>query len=222
MQWAFGIRRKISAALLLAAIFVLILVTNMVDKRHVTQLGTSFSSVYEDRLIVESYIYRLSEHLFRKKIMIDSCLNPLAAGVIKPLLLGHHAAICQIIVDYEKTKLTQSESKYFNDLKGNINKLEALENDYVRNFQEGADPWQTRAGIDKEFDEASKTLGRLSAIQVFEGKMLNDHSKKIMAGSSLLTHFETGILIAIGLMIMVLVFESGSALSASARNQGLN
>ena len=39
MKWAFGIRRKISAALLLSAIFVLLFVKNMVDSNHVTILG---------------------------------------------------------------------------------------------------------------------------------------------------------------------------------------
>lgn len=221
MKWAFGIRRKVSAALLLAAIFVLVFVKNQVDSNHVTQLGHSFSSVYEDRLMVESYIYQLSEHLFRKKIMIDSCDNAFTAGIIKPLIDGHTRAIEDIIADYETTKLTEAEAEYFSLFKDNVTKLVSVENAYLQN----ADPREmssAKAIIDKQFNEASANLGKLSAIQVSEGKMLNDHSKKIVAGSSLLTQFEMGILIAIGLMILVLVFESRSVFSKAPQEQSLN
>src|SRR5688500_12720480 len=132
MKWAFGIRRKVSAALLLAVIFVLVFVKNMVDSNHVTELGHSFSSVYEDRLMVESYIYRLSEHLFRKKIMIDTCESQFTAAFIKPLIDGHSRAIESIIGDYEKTKLTAAETHYFNLLKENVQKLVSLEKEYLQ------------------------------------------------------------------------------------------
>ena len=221
MKWAFGIRRKVSAALLLAAIFVLVFVKNMVDSSRVTELGHSFSSVYEDRLMVESYIYKLSEHLFRKKIMIDTCEDQSTAAVIKPLIDGHTDAIESIIADYEKTRLTEAEAKYFSLFKENVRQLISSEREYLQ----ATDPRKrssAKANIDTVFNDASANLGRLSAIQVSEGKILNDHSKKIVAGSSLLTQFEMGILIAIGLMILVLVFESSSVFTRSAREQSLN
>lgn len=221
MKWAFGIRRKVSAALLLAAIFVLVFVKNQVDSNHVTQLGHSFSSVYEDRLMVESYIYQLSEHLFRKKIMIDSCDNAFTAGIIKPLIDGHTRAIEDIITDYETTKLTETEAKYFSLFKDNVRKLVSVENVYLQNT-DSREISSAKAIIDKQFNDASANLGKLSAIQVSEGRMLNEHSKKIVAGSSLLTQFEMGILIAIGLMILVLVFESRSVFSKSPQEQSLN
>ena len=113
MKWAFGIRRKISAALLLSAIFVLVFVKNMLDNQNVTKLGNSFSSVYEDRLMVESYIFRLSEHLFRKKIMIDTTSTQVKVAAIRPLVEGHNAAIGHIISEYEKTRLTEAEARFF-------------------------------------------------------------------------------------------------------------
>ena len=222
MKWAFGIRRKISAALLLAAIFVLIFVKNLVDSRHVTQLGASFSSVYEDRLMVESYIYRLSGHLFRKKIMIDSSVSKVAAAGIKPLIERHNEAICHIIGEYEKTKLTKDEATVFVSFKTNISHLAALEEAYFSNIARGRDLMTERSLINSEFNKASVNLAHLSSIQLSEGKILNDNSRKIVAGSSLLTQFEMGILIAIGIMIMVLVFESSAVFSKSTQKQSLN
>ncbi|MDQ2656893.1 MAG: hypothetical protein M3Y60_05690, partial [Bacteroidota bacterium] len=85
----------------------------------------------------------------------------------------------------------------------------------------GADE-HVKALLDRQFNEASANLHQLSGIQLLEGKLLNDYSKKIVAGSTVLAKFEIGILIAIGLMVMVLIFESTSVFSKAARDQPLN
>lgn len=213
MQWAHRIRRKISAALLLTAIFVLVFVKNIVENQYVNELGASFASVYEDRLVVESYIFRLSDHLFRKKIMIDTSRRPQDVAKIRVAIDGHNAAITKLIEEYEKTKLTKAENTAFADLKTNLDEMKELERAYFQSAQRGQGLSESKARIDDNFNEASKNLRDLSAIQVSEGKLLNDHSKKIIAESSLLTQFELGIIIAIGLMIVVLIFESTSVFS---------
>ena len=223
MRWAYSIRRKISAALLLAAIFVLLFVTNMVDNKNVTQLGTSFSSVYEDRLLVESYIYRMSEHLFRKKIMIDSATGPVSSLKIKPVIDRYNETIRTVIAAYETTKLTEAERMYFGDFKKNVSKLMELEQEYFAKVAQGSGGDDAaRAQINKQFNLASGNLDLLSGIQVAEGKLLNESSQKIVAGSSILTQFEIGILVAVALMIFVLVFESTTAFSKPVSRESLN
>ena len=224
MQWAYRVRRKISAALLLAAIFVLVFVKNIVESKYVNELGASFASVYEDRLVVESYIFKLSDHLFRKKIMIDTSKRQQDAAKIKSAIDHHNTSINNLVEEYEKTKLTKAEHTAFADLKTNLNEMRSLENAYFQSVERGHGIPEAKARIDENFNEASKNLTDLSAIQISEGKLLNDHSKKIIAGSSLLTQFELGILIAIGLMIVVLIFESTSAFSGTtpAHKQSLN
>ena len=222
MKWAYSIRRKISVALLMAAIFVLLFVKNMMDSSNVSQLGTSFSSVYEDRLLVESYIYKMSDHLFRKKIMMDTAASPATALKIKPAIDQYNETIAALIAAYEKTKLTKQESVYLEDLKGNIGKLTELEGDYFRSAERGNEERLAKALINAQFNQASRNLELLSAIQVSEGKQLNDLSQRIVAGSSILTKFEIGILVAIGLMIIALVFESSSVLVKTPGNSSLN
>lgn len=220
MKWAFRIRRKITTALLLAVIFVIMFTKNILDNKHVSQLGNSFSSVYEDRLLVESYIYELSDHLFRKKIMIDTCSSPASARHVAPLINSHNEAVNRIIFHYEKTKLTEAESFIFSEFKENIRELTALETQYLNNHDNRSKSSRTLIGT--QFNLASKNLSQLSGIQISEGKMLNDHSKKIIAGSSILTQFEIGIMITIGLVILVLIFESKSVFPVNLHNQSLN
>ena len=222
MKWAFGIRRKISTALLLAAIFVLVFVKSLLDRQHVSELGNSFSSVYEDRLMVESYIYRLSEHLFRKKIIVDSTGSIAVARKVEPIFQAHNTAINDIISAYELTKLTPDETRFFQAFKGNVHKLMELEEAFFSRFSSGIEPVATRDTINAEFDKASENLGHLSRIQITEGRILNEQSQRIVAGSSLLGQFEMGILIAIGLLIIVLVFESTAVYRTPRQNESLN
>ena len=222
MKWAYSIRRKISAALLLMAIFVLLFVKNMLDSKNVSKLGSSFSSVYEDRLLVESYIYRMSEHLFRKKIIIDTAEHGASAMQVKPVVERYNQSIEHLIDAYERTKLTEAERVYFSDFKTNVRKLAAFENEYFQTIESEPSNAEAKRRIDTQFNMASNNLDMLSGIQISEGKILNDNTQKIVAGSSILTQFETGILIAVGLMVLVLIFESTTIFTSAIRKQSLN
>lgn len=222
MKWAYSIRRKLSAAFLLSAVFLLLFVTNVIDSKNVTQLGSSFSSVYEDRLLVESYIYRMSEHLFRKKFMLDTCNSYASAVRIKSLIDDFNQSIVQMISEYENTRLTQDEAIYFDKFKANVAGLIRYEQDYFNSISNGEVNAMARSMINTQFNEASHNLDRLSSIQVSEGKILNELSKKIVAGSWLRTRFEIAILIAIGLIILVLVFESTTSVFTKGHRGSLN
>jgi len=222
MKWAYGIRRKVSAALLLLAIFVLLFVKNTLDSQNVHKLGTSFSSVYEDRLVVESYIYRMSEHLFRKKIMIDTCEDAATGAQVQPLISKYNDAIREIVAGYEDTKLTDEESLYFERFKENVTRLADLEVAFFRTLTKGGDLRAARSHITAQFNMASQNLDSLSSIQLAEGKALKEQSQKIVADSSILTRFEIGIIVAIGLMILVLIFESTAIFARTPTRESLN
>lgn len=219
MQWAFRIRRKISAALLLAAVFVLIFLKNMVDHHHVAELGDSFSSVYEDRLVVSGYIYRLSTHLFNKKIMIDTARTASAAVAVRSVFGSRDVAIDGLIAEYAQTEFTQDEARIFDAFKLNLTRLRELEHAWLARLRQGKPLSLLQDSIRREFDAASGNLSQLSLIQVSEGKLLNDNTRKIIAGSSLLARFELGILISIALMVIVLALESSALLTIGGRER---
>ena len=222
MKWAYSIRRKLSAAFLLSAVFLLLFVANLIDSKNIRQLGNSFSSVYEDRLVVESYIYRMSEHLFRKKFMLDTCSSQASVARIRPLVDDFNKSINCMIAEYKTTRLTEEEAIYFDKFKANVAELIRYEQNYFNSISNGEVNGMARTMINTHLNEASHNLDRLSSIQVSEGKILNEHSKKIVAGSWLLTRFEIAILIAIGLIVLVLVFESTTTVLTKNHRQSLN
>jgi hypothetical protein len=207
MKWAFSIRQKLTAALILAAVFVLIFSKNILDRNHVTQLGASFSEVYEDRLLVESYIFHLSELLYDKKQALYACGNQdSSSGMLQAE--SQNTRIAALLSDYGKTRLTPEEAVYFGTLRKCIGNIDQLEKQYLSNLSNEEGKLITRTDLNEEFRQAVLYLNRLSAIQIAEARNMNEASKKIMAGSALLTDVEFGILIIAGLLIQVLIFAS--------------
>ncbi|MGV3538515.1 MAG: MCP four helix bundle domain-containing protein [Rufibacter sp.] len=217
MKWAYSVKQKTKAAFLLALVMVLVIAKNMMDSRNVSQLGSSFATVYEDRLLVESYIFQLSGHLYQKKMMLDNCSQGQDQGLRDKINI-HNVAITTLLQDYEKTKLTPAEAQFFQDFKQNMQEIKRLE----LSFLSGAPAGMAKQQMDAQYSLAAGNLNQLSSIQVSEGKLLSDQSKQIIAGSTLLTQFEVALLICIGIMIQAIVFASKSILPKKSRMPSLN
>jgi hypothetical protein len=219
MKWIYSIQERGKAAVILTVVIALVSVVTLMEKSNVSELGTSFSSVYEDRLVVESYIYKFSDYLYQKKLVIDDCHSAQQATMMSKKITLHNAAIQKMITAYEQTKLTEAEAKYFADFKKNISEIVALENNMLvrsNNFE------RHRSDFNQEVDKALSNLDELSSIQLSEGKALNENSKRIMAGSEILTQFELVVLIIIAVIIQMLIFTSNSFRSKISQNSNLN
>lgn len=217
MKWIYRIQQKAQVAFLLAIILMGILVKNVMERNNVSELGDSFSSVYEDRLLVESYIYQLSDHLYQKKLIFDNCKVDGNTIAYKNQIEKHNEDISKLIHEYEKTKFTEKESTFFSSFKNSIRKMTFLETQFLMSASASANP-----ELDNQFKIAAADLQHLSNIQIAEGKMLTDQSKKIVAGSIVLTQFEFGMIIIIGLIIQALIFASQSLTPKVTQNHNLN
>ncbi len=81
MEWTYIIQQKMRAATVLAVVFGLILITNRLEKSYFSELQTAFTSVYQDRLVVERYIYQLAGLLHRKKELTNESSQKEKTGV---------------------------------------------------------------------------------------------------------------------------------------------
>lgn len=224
MKWAHSLRNKSKIAFWSALILILIFVKNWIDKKNVNELNSSFSSVFDDRLVVESYIFQLSDHLYQKKILIANFKNAEQALAAQPKVDAHNSTINQILVDYEKTKLTKDESMYFGNLKEKLHDLSAMEKKLLISItiKDIDASLATSAQMQQNFDMAMLDLNQLSKIQIFEGKLLKDQSKQIATGSTLLSYIELVVLVGIGMLIQILIFASRSTLPKSPQQFGQN
>lgn len=221
MKWIFTIRQKTKAALILSGVFIFILGKSWIDKKNVSELGDFFSSVYEDRLLAESYIYKLSDQLYQKKMLVNTC-GLESSEQVQTRINQYNHAIANVIGDYEKTKFTKEEDCAFQDLKSSVASIKALEEKLFISRSLGQNEAETRNLMNQHYARVSTHLHQLSRIQVAEAKILNENSKKLIAGSVILDHFEIALLFGLALIIQALVFASESILTKVPHKPSLN
>jgi hypothetical protein len=221
MKWAYSIEQKMKAAMALTVIFVFLFIKNVSDKRHFNELGDSFSAVYEDRLLAESYIYELSNHLSRKKLLVDDCSTKEDLIQITDKIKAHNSSIQTLIDAYDKTRLTPTEEVLFKDFKKKIANSLALEQKHIYQSDFG-NAENARQVLDEAFYGVLNTLNHLSNIQITEGAKLNKTSQKIVLGSTSDNQFELTLLIVLGTVILTLIFTSRSPMPKTPRDASLN
>lgn len=222
MKWTYAIQQKTKVALLLTIILVLVLVKSIVDRRHVAQLGDSFSAVYEDRLLAESYIYKLNNEFSQKKFLIDNFKKEDNKDALNYKLQLHNTLLSGLIADYEKTKLTPAEDIRFKASKKNFAQNIVQESEYIQQLQSDSSNTVSKEALDKSIYMVMDDLRQLSNIQITEGKRMTDDSKKIVAGSNVLSYFEAGLLFAISVLIIGLILASKSMRPKQPQQHELN
>ena len=221
MKWAYSIQQKFKAAMLLAIVCIIILITNLVGRHQMDKLSDSFSSMFKDRLVAESYIYMISDHLYQKKSAFDNH-SELDQPDFRSKINSHNEAITGLILFYEKTFLTEEEAAFLHDLKTNIAALRDLELQYFQHLVDEIQHTTTRVSLNERFALASANLRQLSQVQIKEGKALNDQSQRIVNGSSLLTKFEMAMLICIAIILQIIVLASRPTISRKWQQGNLN
>lgn len=220
MKWAYAIGPRMKIAGFLGIIFVMVFCKNMMERQNATNLGSTFSSFYEDRLLVESYIYTISDHLNQKQRLMDQYMDGdgVSAGRFQEEMTHHNTAIQALVASYAKTKFTPSETETFNAFRRQYAQLLTQETVLVN---KGFHMNLSSTDVLADYQAIELQLRKLSAIQVEEAKKLNDHSKGIIAGSVILTTLEMALLVGIGIVIQTLIFTTNT-LMVKTGNPSLN
>ena len=220
MKWTYSIQQKTTAAVLLAAIFAVIFIVNRIENNKINELGKSMNSVYEDRLMVENYIFRLSGLLYEKKILLDQCVGMEQGEEYFRYLRDQNTAIALLVEDYDRTQLTEQEATLFNDFKNQLLVIQNQESRFL-NSDDGSNE-VLASSLNASFQNANVLLMGLSNVQINVGKSVNERSKELVAGSTILTRFELGMLVIIGILIHALIFTSRSVIKKAIGQPNLN
>ncbi|WP_298737947.1 MCP four helix bundle domain-containing protein [uncultured Chitinophaga sp.] len=177
-----GTRFKICCVFIV--IIVLVLLNNLRERRNMSRLDQSISSIYKDRLLPATYLHRIANHLYEQK---------LTGGE------GHLAAIDSLVTVYETTYLTPDEKKKWSSFKAHLSgyRTQTAKGDSL--------------GSQSEFRETIADLIGLSNIQIGEGKNLETDSHKVLSGSVLSSQLEMTLLIILGLLATILLFMLDTA-----------
>ena len=187
------IKQRIHAGFILAAAFLLVLASNRLNNRNFSTVEHGVDSVFEDRLVVQEYIYRLNNLFHKKELFLAN--NTLDNGTIP-----QYPEIRSILADFGKTDLTREESLFLTSLKENYSELKTLEGNH-------ANKNASEKEIVSVLNNISRNLDELAEVQLSEGRQLTQRSKRSLGMNQLLSSIEIVFLIIIGILFLVIVFH---------------
>ena len=190
----YNFRQKFNLALALLAVFFLILATNLVDRRHFETAQEALTSVYEDRVVAQHYIFELSTIVYQKEQQfIENNTNKWS--------VENDARIEELIEQFAGTKLTTSERRQFESLKEHLTTLERIELKYRENSINN----NTHV-IPEIFKHIKNDLNDLAETQILESKSKMFLAQKSLNTTNLLSNLELGLLIIVGIAIQFVIF----------------
>lgn len=183
--------KRVNVILALAIVFLLVFATNRIDQKHFEVAQKSVKEVYTDRVLVQDYIFSISNLLFTKRLALKDT-------AVESAHSSENKEIRQLLLDFNATKLTSAEVKYLNALEVNFKVLKRLELQEIQEKEESE--------YVKILEKMQATLQKLSEIQTRESKDLTHTAQKSLDMNQLLSNVEIGFLIVTGIAIQFVIF----------------
>lgn len=199
---------KVKATIVLTFMLLVIFGKNLLDRKNFNELEQSFSSVYEDRLLVESYIFTISENLFRIKLLVNHCWEETDYSHVIEDIKDYEQKILHTVSTFENTNLTDLEDDFLSDFREIIeSNLRIANYDLLYSELKGINYEQVHI-YNEYIERAIGDLEKLSNIQLEEGHRLAINSEKIVTRSRIWAQFEIAALMILLLIIYQLIYSS--------------
>lgn len=200
-------KRKITALVIIGVLMLMIYGKNLTERKAFKSISSTFTEVYNDRLVVEGYIFRISENLFRIQKLVDHCDMGYDYSKVINEIATHESNILAIVTDFEQTNLTNNEEQYLTDFKSIIeNDLQIKNYSLLYSDSSGVNLNQVKL-YDQKISKAQQDLDNLSKIQLEEGEKLINKANTIINRSQIWAQFEVALLIILALALYLLLFR---------------
>jgi hypothetical protein len=208
MRWMYSLKQKMTAAIVLTLVIALTLLSNFLDQRNYQKLEESFTSIYKDRLMAESYLFNLYDNLKKKEDVFQTSGYENVDSRFEASLEPMNREMNDIIQKYEETYLTLEEEIKFFKLKKLHESLQDLEQEFV---VAGSDVGhELHDKHSRMTHQAFTTLSELSNIQTTEGEIIMANSEKLILSGKSNSRFEISVLVIVALIIIALLATSRS------------
>ena len=202
MKWTYSIKNKMAASGALFALCILVLFSNYIDRNHTEKVKNAISTLYEDRLMAEEYILKMTGGMYRMKEELNANRDDSSnVNDINDLLL----TIRKEYNAYQKTKLTDEEKQKSDTL---LSILRELESDQFSNHHRKL----------VSVNSAIVTLNELSLIQIKESKQIIEYAETLYLSGKTWSQFVFAIIIIILVVLQGLVMASKTLLPNNASN----
>ena len=196
MKWTYSIKNKLLASIVLLALCLLVLLSNYLDRIHTQNVKSSISTMYEDRLVAEDYILKMTSTIYQIREILNADLNNTSkSNAIKKIIENFNYTYNA----YSKTKLTKLEKATTVELTNYFKKME--QKVLSQNFQ----PTDYT-------EKALFSLTKLSNIQLDESKSIMKKVESQYATIKSSSQFACAIIIIILFVLQIMVFSGESIL----------
>ncbi len=200
-------KRKISGFLIIGALVVMLYGKNLLERQSFRAVSSTLSEVYEERLLMESYIFQISEKLFTIQKLVDHCTINYDYSKVVAEISKEEQAILKLLEAFEATQLTEQETALLADFRRIIEKdLSIKSYQLLYNDSSGVNEAQVKV-YDQKIARAQQDLEKLSAIQLEEGEKLVSKAKTLINRSQIWAQFELALLLIFILVIYIYIFK---------------
>jgi hypothetical protein len=200
-------KRKISGFLIIGALVVMLYGKNLLERQSFRAVSSTLSEVYEERLLMESYIFQISEKLFTIQKLVDHCTINYDYSKVVAEISKEEQAILKLLEAFEATQLTEQETALLADFRRIIEKdLSIKSYQLLYNDSTGVNEAQVKV-YDQKIARAQQDLEKLSAIQLEEGGKLVSKAKTLINRSQIWAQFELALLLIFVLVIYIYIFK---------------
>ena len=193
MRWTFSIKNRLGASIVLLALCLLVLLSHYLDRLHTENVKSSISTLYEDRLIVEDYILKMTRNIYQIREISSTDDYHLKERDVKKMI-GEINSIYSILI---KTRLTKNEKSTAEELISQIKELEQ-------------NVFSDKNTVSLHTDTILLSLNKLSQIQLDESKLIMKQAEAQYSKIKTSSQFAFAIIIIILIVLQVLVFSGES------------
>lgn len=192
MKWTYSIKNKIVASSVLLVLCLLVLLSHYLDKIHTESVKESITTLYEDRLIAEDYILKMTSNIYQIREALKSDMNyDLKSNTIKNLLIDFN----KIYNVYFVTKLTTKEKAIA---------IQLIE--YIKQFELAFS--KNNFEMIEYTEKTLVLLNNLSDVQLDESKLIMKGAESEYSNIKSSSQFAFAVIILILLVLQALVFSS--------------
>ncbi|APU09669.1 chemotaxis protein [Cellulophaga lytica] len=190
-----GFYAKFKWILGILMIFVLIIMTNLIDKNNFVRVRDSVVTIYEDRLIANDLIFEKLKLVQEKEVAVKT----LDSTFYENRNFKVNDNLQSLISRFEETKLTSKEATVFNDFKSNVKVLQNAETKFINSS------YNSTSKVNSAINSLKTNLSDLSKIQLNEGSRQMSISKRAVDSVELFTQIEIYMLVFLAIIIQIVV-----------------
>lgn len=182
---------------ILLGIVLLAILNNYASRRHYNALGENMVSIYKDRLMPASYLFKLEDQLYQQQLLLKD--PTLKKEELSGFLQSHSANINDLITVYSKTYLTEEEKKHWKAFLTHLQSYNLAVTAYRNLPNTGKGP---AFAVEDSFKKAIQTLNNLNELQTAEGFKLQQQSSSLINDTRMSAYLEVTLLFVLGIVAL--------------------